>query len=374
MILFKCDLISLSRAFRRPAAVISSLGLFLLLLSGCLNAPKQETTPAGATGKVRKVSKSGGTVVDLATGLNTPGGLAMDQSGNLYFSEVYTGMIKSVPQSGGTVTVLSADLFRPYSMIVRMGLVGLPTAAVLFLVEFDANLGGVTKICLTANCFAGEPNPNAPPCLDSLVVNQAGPVSLTLDNTYVYYTNRDGKEVMRIAQDSCSPQVPFKLADANSGLTGPQDIVWTGSTLYFTDTDPFDPSNGALRCIASDGTGLTTIASGLKEPGPLGTDGTNIYFSETAPGTTNGKIWKVSAVCAPGSPTVLADGLTEPAGIAVNTTDSNLYFTERAGGRIWRVPKDGSAAKSLVAENLNQPFRLIMDNAVIYFTESATIF
>jgi hypothetical protein len=207
-----------------------------------------------------------------------------------------------------------------------------------------------------------------------LVVNQAGPVSLTLDNTYVYYTNRDGKEVMQIAQDSCSPQTPHMLADANSGLTGPQEIVRDGSTLYFTDTDPLDPSNGALRCIANDGTGLAAIASGLKEPGPLETDGTNIYFAEVAPGTTNGKVWKVSAVCATGSPTVLADSLSEPVGIAVNTTDPYLYFTEQAGGRIWRVPKDGSAAKSLVVGNLNHPFRLIIDSTAIYFTETAAIF
>lgn len=360
MILFKCDPISLSRAFRRRATVFSSLGLFLLLLPGCLNTPKQETTTASeATGKVRKVPTAGGTVSDLATGQNGPAGLVLDTTvGYLYFTETNAGTIKRVPKVGGMVQIVVDALFQPYDIVYEQG----TGFEVVYFVEYNPSGGRVQKACIVC------PPPGQLGDLELLATGQLGPLSLTYDANWVYYVNRQEQKVMKVPKDaSVSPSVLV------SGLADPQDIVEVIGTLYFTDADTTG-MNGALKCVPTTGGSVTTIVSGLNQPGSLETDGTDLYFAEVAPGTTNGRIWKVSAVCAAGSPTPLADGLSEPAGIAVNTTDSDLYFTEREGGRIWRVPKDGIGAKSVVVENLNHPFRLIIDSTAIYFTETATIF
>lgn len=361
MSLFKYVPISSYRAFRRPATVILILGLFLLLIPGCLNTPKQETTSSSAAiGKVRKISKAGGTVSDLATGQNGPAGLVSDGSQNLYFTESKAGNIKEILFNGSMGTVL-AQLMKPYDIVMEQG----EGSEVLYFVEFDPSGGKVSQICLS-QCFPG----NNPGDVHILAHDQPGPVALTQDATYIYYVNREGKQIMRVVKDTGT--TPDLLADSFNGVTAPQDIVMVGTHLYFTDDAG---PNGALRCVEADGNDptVTDIVIGIDHPGALETDGTDLYFAEIAPGTTNGRIWKVSAACAPGSPTVLADGLSEPTGIAVNTTDSDLYFTEREGGKIGRVPKDGSVAKSVVVENLDLPFRLIDDSTAIYFTETAAI-
>jgi hypothetical protein len=360
MSLFKYVPISSSLAFRRTATVISILSLFLLLIPGCLNTPKKETaSPSAANGKVRKVSKAGGTVFDLATGQNGPAGLVLDTTaGYLYFTETNAGTIKRVPKVGGTVQIIVDALLQPYDIVYEQG----TDFEVIYFVEYSPSGGRVQVGCIVC------PPPGQFGDLELLATGQLGPLSLTYDSDWVYYVNRQEQEVMKVPKDaSGNPSVLV------SGLAGPQDIVEVSGTLYFTDADT-PGMNGTLKCVPSTGGSVTTIVSGLNQPGSLETDGTDLYFAEIAPGTTNGRIWRVSAACAPGSPTALADGLSEPAGIAVGTTDSDLYFTEREGGRIWRVPKDGSVGKSVVVENLDHPFRLTDDSTAIYFTETAAIF
>jgi sugar lactone lactonase YvrE len=360
MILFKCDPISLSRAFWLRATVISSLGLSLLLLPGCLNTPKQETTPASAaTGKVRKVPKAGGTVSDLATGQNGPAGLVLDTTaGYLYFTETNAGTIKRVLKVGGTVQIIVDALLQPYDIVYEQG----TGFEVMYFVEYNPSGGRVQEACIVC------PPPGQLGDLELLATGQLGPLSLTYDANWVYYVNRQEQEVMKVPKDaSVSPSVLV------SGLADPQDIVEVSGTLYFTDADTTG-MNGALKCVPTTGGSVTTIVSGLNQPGSLETDGTSLYFAEVAPGTSSGMIRKIANVtCAAGLHTIsLADGLSEPRGIAIDTNNGDVYYTEWAGGRIGQVPNGG--VQATLVSGLNHPFRLIIDGIAIYFTETATIF
>ncbi|MBI3811425.1 MAG: SMP-30/gluconolactonase/LRE family protein [Nitrospirae bacterium] len=297
-------------------------------------------------------------MTDLATDLNAPAGIVLDSGGNVYFAEAGAGNIKTVPQAGGTVAVIAGNRTGPYDLLIDEG----ANFKVLYFVEFDPATGKVGKVCLSG-CGSGLPGD-----VDSLVINQPGPVSLTQDGSNVYYVDREGRQVLQVSKNTSAPQTPIPLA-TSSDAAGPQDIVWVGTTLYFTDADT--TGAGALRCVSTNGGVVTTIVDGLKQPGALETDGLDLYFTEVAPGTSTGTIKRVAANCLSNqSTTPLADSLGEPRGIAIDT-NGDVYYTEWAAGRVGRVT--GGVQTTLVS-GLNHPFRLIIDGASIYFTETDTVF
>lgn len=359
----------------RGPALFSILAIFLLLSSGCLNDPTQQnsSTSSQATGKVRKVLKSGEPVTDLATGLDGPASLVLDSGGTLFFAESNAGMIKSYPTAGGSVTTEASALTNPYDLVLDEG----TSFEVLYVAGYDPGGGKIQKVCII--CTGAQRGD-----VDLLAQNQPGSIALVEDpinstnaQRYIYYTNREGQQVMKVSNDICTsgnpptdnPCVsPAPLAQA-PGVTGPHEIVLVGGHLYFTDGG----SSGALRCVLADGTDptVTTIVSGLNQPGPLETDGTNLYFSEVgAPGTNTGTIKKVAATCQAATPSQVADSLSEPRGIAIDT-NGDVYYTEWVAGRIGKVA--GGIQTTLVS-GLNHPFRLILDTQFIYFTETDTVF
>ena len=71
-----------------------------------------------ASGKVKKVPISGGTVTTLASGLNDPARIAVDQN-YVYWTEAANGVagagaVKYVSKNGGQVVTLASGLNKPY--------------------------------------------------------------------------------------------------------------------------------------------------------------------------------------------------------------------------------------------------------------------
>ncbi len=355
---------SQSRGDRLRLSAFLSFILLLLLLPGCLREPQTDDAPqSNATGKIRRILKSGSLPLDLATGLQSPSGLVLGSSGNLYFSETAAGKLHWIAPNGGVSTV-AIGLNRPYDLLFDSGAEP-PLFEVLYFVEFDTPGGMVRKACLICSgAVFGD--------VDDLASGQAGPIALTQDADFIYYINRAGNQVMMVTKDTSPPIPPPTELAGSPDVVLPQDIVIVGSVIYFTDSE-------GVKCIdtAAPQARPTIVVASTEQPGPLEKDSTgqNLYFAEVAAGTSFGEIWKVSAACEAGLPTLLADNLNEPRGIALDKND--VYFTERGGGKISRVPKAGGnplPPPTTIASDLNKPFRLIVDETAVYFIETESIF
>jgi len=73
------------------------------------------------TGTLQKVSKNGGAVTPLASGLSQPMRLALDAT-NVYWTEFAggtagAGAVKSVPLAGGGVATLASGLNGPFAIV-----------------------------------------------------------------------------------------------------------------------------------------------------------------------------------------------------------------------------------------------------------------
>src|SRR5262249_5850217 len=80
--------------------------------------------------------------------------------------------------------------------------------------------------------------------------------------------------------------------------------------------------------------------------------------------------WPISAGYCSQGPTVLANGLTSPVGLAVD--DINVYFSTTGGGVVSSVPRsasiDAGTVPTVLASGRANPFAIAVDASSVYFT------
>lgn len=213
---------------------------------------------------------------DLTTGaiqgqvgiFNTPTGLGVDSSGNLYINELGTG---SVLKWNPTTSTLSTFLTLP----------GGPSTGP-FSVAFDAS----------NNAYVSALNSNQVFKYDSAGVQQGSALSILRPrgityspadgNLYVVTTAVGGTDTIVKLTTSLSPSALFQQ-DGNHNLSDPRFLLIDGAgDFQISNTGPNGGSlgTGFIETFTSTGTQVGTYKSGLNGPNQMSLIGSTLYATE----------------------------------------------------------------------------------------------
>jgi hypothetical protein len=241
-------------------------------------------------GSIKKVAKTGGDVVVIASGQASPGRIAIDTS-CIYWTNLNGGSVARATLDGATVETLVDGLTNPSSIAVFNGYVyflnnvlsdtdgavsrvvsgdGSPETLTGSLaapsgIAVDGNgvyfasyrNGTILRVALTG----GTPEP--------LATGQVGPAELVVDQGVLYWTNMSGRQVMRLALASPSS------ATTIAGLSNyPMFIAVDSAYVYCTDIA------GNINQARRDGSGsVVLLKSGQGAFPPVAVDSAAVYWS-----------------------------------------------------------------------------------------------
>jgi hypothetical protein len=185
---------------------------------------------------------------------------------------------------------------------------------------------------------------------------EVGVVSIALDGNLIVFSSWDTGTIKSVPSDgSTAPATLYTRTGMN-----PQRVRVLDHHIYWGAHD------GSLNRIEEDGSGFVKIESGQR-PIDFLVDGSNLFWvTGTAPGTVY-----LTPDAANGGLTPLAQNLN--GGDSIGTDGTNLYVTTAQDGRLLSLPRDGSAAPTVLASGYQQATRLLVDGGMIYFRADNTI-
>jgi outer membrane protein assembly factor BamB len=267
------------------------------------------TPPAYTDGILYKVLKNGGSPAVLATGLNRPLNLTLDDQ-RVYWSngghtDMADGTLVSIAKTGGAITTIAASIVRPGNPVLAGDRIfwttrEQPTGRVLS-AKKDGTDAAPTEIA------TGLANPSDLEVAGTTLVWATQGQEPDGKDALVERASFDGTGRMPLAKGIASPS--YQL-----GITA--DAVFVGSFV-----------EGNVRRLPFDLSGPTIIGSALGQPQELVADGANV-FAATGPGH------RIVALPANGgTAVVVADGQIFPSYIAMDA--DYIYWTDG--------PLDGAA-------------------------------
>jgi hypothetical protein len=142
------------------------------------------------SGSVNKVSVNGGAVTTLATGVDSPRGIATDGTNVYWTSGTNTGAVSKVSVNGGAVTVLAQNQGGPWAIVVDTPD---PDAGVTqtFVYWTNFNDNNIQKVPTT------NTGPSTPFVLAS---QQNNPVAIAIDAKAVYWANQGDGSLWKVAR------------------------------------------------------------------------------------------------------------------------------------------------------------------------------
>ena len=242
----------------------------------------------------------------VASGLNTPGGVAVDSSGNVYIADTYNNAIKEWNASTQTVTTLvSTGLSEPEAVAVdSSGNVYIADTLHGMIKEWNAGTHQVSTLVSTG-LFDPE----------GVAVDSSG-------NVYIADTFNDAIKEWNVGTQAVSTLI--------SGLNKPYDVaVDVSGNVYFADW-----GNNAIK-EWSPATGFTTtlVSSGLLHPTSVAVDGSgNVYFADQSHDAI--KEWSATTH----QVNTLVSGLNLPEGVAVDGV-GNVYIADTYNNAIKELPR-----------------------------------
>jgi hypothetical protein len=304
------------------------------------------------------VAVHGGTLTEIASGLDQPQ-VVIIQNGKAYTSEVtQTGPVLSVPIAGGTVSTILAGQSFP------MGLAMDSTNAYVW------NSGTFSGGSATNN---GDGTVVQAPLAGGAVTTLASHMTVAYNAPYLNAVTQGAINAAPIG--STTSHVVY------GSQPFPEAVATDGTNLYWANWGTFNAqgsynNDGAiLKAPVGGGTAPVTLASMQSAPGALALDGTNVYWTNIGQLTSGGLPMPgtgsvMQAPLAGGTPVTLATMQYVPLGIAVS--GQTVYwaeFTLSAPGNIMSVPVGGGTAMTLVA-NVKDPFGIAVSGGSVYWTDN----
>ena len=265
-----------------------------------------------------------GAVTVLGT-LNLQGGIYQFASLTLGLGARLTALGSSVVRSAGVVSALpgaqlapAAPLHAPDLRLEVSGTDALGNSVVLGNNVQMTALADAKGAFTAGDWFVGKG------AIAGTQVSIGNNAQLTFDTGFACTTNSDCVQGACVA-GSCVDNSTGFACQATSvsrvpvNPTQPYDLATDGTLLYWTDT-----ATGSVASSAFDGTSQTTIVSGVPGIGGLAVDSTSVYFSDTGGGTVS------SVPISGGTPTVIAADQREPRELASN--GDQLVWTNQGTG------------------------------------------
>jgi NHL repeat len=277
-----------------------------LYVSDAGNEAAKEMLPVGG------VIPASPTILTLATGFDSPFGIAVDRSGNVYVADFFNNAIKEIVAVGGsvpaspTVRTLSSGFNRPEGVAVD-------ASGNVYVADTENN-------AVEEKLAVGGSIP-ASPTIKTLGSGFSSPSNVAVDasnDVYVADTgNKAVKEILAVhGSIPASPTINSLGPGFSSGPTGV--AVDAFGNVYEAERD-----GGVVEEIAAvDGSipplpTITILGSGFNEPVTVAVDGAgNVYVVDYP--TVIKEIVAVDGSI-PASPTIdtLGSGFLEPLGVAI---------------------------------------------------------
>jgi hypothetical protein len=274
------------------------------------------STASGAmqpAGTIQSVPITGGTVSTFATGLDHPGGVAVDNT-QVYWTVDSGNTVLRRSVGGGGITTVASGQNIPWTIALD--------SQNVYWATYLAPDGG-----MGANVMSAPINGGAPV---TIATGQVAPASIGLTSTDVYWTNYGGSMVMRapiggggVVTTLVDGGLPDGASNGAGGLAmGPAAVYWTAA----------GPTNaeGMVMSLPLTGGTPAILASGQNGVALMTSDATNLYWTNTS-----GSV--VTLPFGGGVPTTLATGQAGPGNIAVDST--TVYWANANGGQIMKVAK-----------------------------------
>jgi hypothetical protein len=185
--------------------------------------------------------------------------------------------------------------------------------------------------------------------------------------------SRDGGPAADSGGPGCAD--PCLLA---SGLNHPFLMTADSSRVYWTEFgDTLGSGNGSLKSCPTSGcnpAGPTVLAQGLINPRGIAVDADNVYFGTASYGGVAGGIWKCAVAGCSGSPTrMAAAGI--PYGVATDAT--SVYWVDDDDQSVRSVEKTGMAARVVydggpyddAGDTIYDPGQCVVDGPFLYFMD-----
>ena len=289
-----------------PAAVGVRTGAVLITDS----TGKTTTTLLSGVGIGSAVAVDPGTPKAIGTTYQTPAGIALDGSGNVYVADPGAGTVQQYPVGGGAPISIGTNLSVPISAAVDAA------GDVYILNQGTGNSGsGGTGSVVEIPNVAGA-----------------------LDN---------------------SAQMTLL-----SGLNDPSDMVLDGlGNMYITLTGSNQVVQASSAALEGSGQALVSLGQGLNAPTGIALDSNgNLYVADTG----NNRVVEIGE----GFQSTIGSGTTAPTGVAVDPSGSVMIAD--GSGRILRVPNENNPAapvglntldQQVLASPLTSPYSIRMDSA-----------
>lgn len=283
--------------------LVGAVALLVIAATGVtgylVTQPSDPSTPA-----------SGQTVLAF-TGIDfrlSPGGVALDQAGNVYVtSEGMYGRVVELPSGSSTATVLEfGGLYQPQGLAVD-------TAGAVYVSDFNNRVVTVA---------AGSSNPTVLPFTG---LNYPEGVAVDAQGS-VYVVDRGNNRVLKLAAGSGTQTVlPF------TGLKNPDGVaVDPGGNVYVTDTD----NNRVLKLAAGSTAQMLLPFTGVSLPWGIAVDTAgNVYVTEH----DSNQVVKMAA--GSNTPTVLPfTGIDTPLAVAVDNA-GKVYVADHGNDRVVKLTR-----------------------------------
>ena len=229
------------------------------------------------------------------------------------------------------------------------------------------NCGSRGHDCLGGACIAGQ-------CQPVLLATASTPYATVVDDTRVYFATGDGDPgpITSIAKDGSDPRTMV------TGIDQCHSMYLRGTTLFWTEIG----TPGRIGSVNTDGTNPIVLAQTGQGPAAIVVDEASIYALDVL----GFRVLQLPLTGEPdgGSPNVLTTGWLYP--YAMTQDSRNLYWTARGNadgelgttgpadggvlGKIVMMPKDGSSAPVVIADNLGVPMWIAVDATGVYWTDA----
>jgi hypothetical protein len=196
------------------------------------------TDAISGTGAIRKMPRTGGSPVTLATGTTSPSGIKTDGV-NVYWSEFSSpGMVWKVSVNGGTPSVLGTQ-------VNNRGIAIDPTSTNVYWGE---------NVFVNAGRIDFAPANGGPPT--NLVTGLNNVWDVAADGTSVFWVeDRTGGVVRQVALSGGSP------ATLANNLAEPVALALDPSNVYWIERNGGGAATGTLKTLPKVPTGLVTIGT-----------------------------------------------------------------------------------------------------------------